>query len=545
MAQLSKLQIRAKVLSVISEIKSLNYFGEDVLLKYIKDLSQIEDKNFLFDVFIKEFIKMEESEYLFSACLLKELVSVDYINDKVFENLKSPSLSDDSKYKLVQLLRIAGGDCDYNDIPTYFDDPNQVLDLETKKLLENAVFNPEAMLDFLDFVSAVSPKDRSILLSSLKLDYQGDVLANIVYPILYSDFEDDFVLDAIDILSESKSSLAIGPFKYLVETSNNPEIVNACNIGLKKLKLSGATTEKADEYFNSIIKNTTPAEFFTTIPDGNGNQALLVSRKNENDKYLLSAIVVNDLFGVVDCFGFYNISQDELVKVLGKFYQSEGKYKVTPEYVKYRVQEAVNLTIDLKRKFPYEFICWSPLLCDIKIIEVDFLEYANNNCRLLLLTRDNVLSVLTRDYTLRWFMTPSENEKIKEITDFLYTQEDVSIEELNEKIKSNLNFIFDKKSLSLWIDRLYNLIYLLMNNAEKNMADTFYTILKDDNYFNLFKLVLIQRSIFNYFVGLRENVKDSFFTTNIFKKRNSQESKYDIKKLDFIIDLMKKNWIDE
>ena len=104
-------------------------------------------------------------------------------------------------------------------------------------LLENAVFNPESMLDFLDFVSAISPKDRHLLLDSLSLDYSGDVLANIIYPILYSDFEDDFVLDVINVLAESKSSLAIAPFEYAINTSQNQNIVNACQVGLKKLKL--------------------------------------------------------------------------------------------------------------------------------------------------------------------------------------------------------------------------------------------------------------------------------------------------------------------
>ncbi|MCD7780625.1 MAG: hypothetical protein LUH05_08140, partial [Candidatus Gastranaerophilales bacterium] len=361
MTELSKLQIRARVLSVISDIKSLKNFNEEVLSEYKKELIQIQNKEALFDIFLKEYIKMEESEYIFSACLLKNLIPVNYINDKVFKYLRENSLSDDIKYKLVQLLRIAGGECNYDELPSYFENPDEVLDIETKKLLESAVFNPEAMLDFLDFVSAVSKNDRNILLQSLKQDYTGDVLANIIYPILYSDFDEDFILKAVEILSESKSSLAIAPFKYLIKVSDNKDIVNACEIGLKKLKLSGATEEKAQEYFKNITKDSTPAEFFTTIPDGGGNQALLISRAGKNKKYHLAAVVTNDLDGVIDCFGFYNISQEELIKVLDKFYKTDGKYKVPSEYVKTKLKEASAITINLKRTFPYEFICWSAL----------------------------------------------------------------------------------------------------------------------------------------------------------------------------------------
>ena len=544
MAQYSKLQIRAKILSVISEIKSSKLYGEDLLLSFISQLNDIDDKEFLFDVFFKEFIKLEEQEYLFVSCLLKSLVDKDYISDKVLESLKS-NLSDEAKYKLVQLLRVVGGDYDFGSLPTYFENPEDVLDKETKKLLENAVFNPESMLDFLDFVSAVSARDRKLLLDSLSLDYSGDVLANIIYPILYSDFEDDFVLDVINVLSESKSSLAIAPFEYLINTSQNKDIINACQIGLKKLKLSGASRENANIYFKNIIKDTTPAEFFSTIPDGNGNQALLVSRINTNKKYLLSAFVINDTIGVIDCFGFYNISQEELIKVLGKFYQSEGKYKVSPEYVKSRIDYAVYLTIKSKRKFPYEYICWSPILKDIDVLSTSVSDFVEQNSKKKLAKTSEIINLLTREYTLRWFITPNENSHIKEIVSEIYSSNNLNIETIVSMIKENEANIFSEDNTKLWIDRFYNLIYLLYINSEQKNADLFYTILSDDKHFSLFKSVIIQRSIFSYFVSLLENAKDVVYTANIFTKRNSNEAKYDIKKLENIVEFLKRSWLNE
>lgn len=543
MPQLSKLQIRAKVLSVVSEIKSTKEYNEELISKFIDDLSQIDDREALFDVFIKEYIKMEEDEYSFSSCLLKVLIPKEYINDKVLDSLKS-SLSDEAKYKLVQLLRVVGSDYDYNSLPSYFDNPEDVLDKETKKLLENAVFNPESMLDFLDFVSAVSERDRKLLLDSLSLDYQGDVLANIIYPILYSDFDDKFILDVIQVLSDSKSSLAIEPFNYLIETTNNEEIKSACQIGLKKLKLAGASKEKAEEYFKNIVKDTVPAEFFTTIPDGNGNQALLVSRMNTNKKFLLSAIVVNDIWGIIDCFGFFNISQDELVKVLSKFYQSEGKYKVLPEYVKTKIDEAVLLTVKNKRKFPYEFICWYPLVKDLNSLDFTFEDYVKKNCKKQLITKDDVISCLTKEYTLRWFITSNENDEVKELVDKIYNTEKLDTDEINSFIKSKISLVFDEKTTSIWKNRLYNMIYLLKVNCENKDSDKFFTILDDENYFNLFKSIILQRSVFSHFVSLYENSKDIFNTPNIFTKRNSKESKYDIKKLKEIVEFLKKRWIN-
>ncbi|MBE7705333.1 MAG: hypothetical protein E7Z90_05935 [Cyanobacteria bacterium SIG29] len=540
MAQLSKLQIRAKVLSVISEIKSLNTFSEDLMKKFIEELSDIEDKVSLIDIFIKEFIKLSENEYMFASCIIKAIVSVNLVQDKVFEILKSNVYSDDAKYKLVQLLRVVGSNNAYDAIPQYFDNPEEVLDKETQKLLENAVFNPEAMLDFLDFLYAVPPKDKKLLLSSLIEDYKGDALANIIYPILYADFDDEFKLFVIDILSESKSSLAIEPFNYLSQITDNQEVINACTVGLKKLKLAGASEEKADVYFTSAIKDFVPAEFYTTLPDGSGNQALLISRKNKEDKYAFQAVVVNDRYGIVDCFGFYNISKGEFDKIVAKFYKSEGKYKVSCEYIKTLINQALEQSIKAKRVLPYEFICWNILTRDIKPLDYNYVDFVNENIIVEDVEKDDILELLTKDFTLRWFISKDDNHFLGEVLDDFYKADNFEKDSITKMHTIALSCVDE----NLWKNRIYNLVYLLFVNNLTEDASKFYNILTDSKYFDLFKSILVQRSIFSHFTILRENQKEFALTVNIFRKKTATENQYDVKKIDNILDILKKCWID-
>ena len=86
------------------------------------------------------------------------------------------------------------------------------------------------------------------------------------------------------------------------------------------MKLAGASEEKAQLYFENIVEGTQIAEFFTTLPDGNGNQAILVSRVNNIDEFSMAAFVINDIIGIIDCFGFHNISRNELLRIISKFY---------------------------------------------------------------------------------------------------------------------------------------------------------------------------------------------------------------------------------
>lgn len=543
--EMSKLQIRAKVLSVVSQIKSLGEYNEKELKKLYSELEVIEDKETLFDIFVKEFIKMDENEYIFASCIIKDLIDTNYMQDKVFEILKSNNYSDDAKYKLVQMLRISGSSFDYNVVPQYFENPEEIIDSDTKKLLEKAVINPESMLDFLDFVAAVPAKDRNILLESLKIDYAGDMLANIIYPILYADFDDDFKLNAISILAESKSSLAIAPFNYLIETSSNEEIISECKTGLKKLKLAGANEEKEKEYFKNIIKNTELSDLFTTIPDGQGNQAILISRINKStEKISISAVVTNDRFGIIDCFGFYEISKNEFSKILSKFYQSEGKYIVEKDYVKAQIENAINLTIKNKRTFPYEFICWNVLTKDIEYENFDTAKFVEEEIEANKTTKETILDILTKEYSFRWYIKSDENSALKNLVDKIY-EEVPSIEDINTLVKSELENIFDEETKNTWKNRLTHCIYLLYNNDKKTDSEIFKSILQKEEHFNIFKSILVQRSIFNHFFMLKEAAKENILTTNIFRKKEAEKNKIDTKKVQNIIELLKKNWINE
>ena len=152
MAELSKLQIRAKLLAVISEIKSSSDYNQKLLLKFVEELNVIEDKTALFDMFIKEYIKLNENECMFCACLINALINKELITEKSFEILQSANYSDEAKYKIVQLLRVVDAKSTNDIIPQYFENPEDVIDMETRKLLDTASVNPESMLDFLDFL---------------------------------------------------------------------------------------------------------------------------------------------------------------------------------------------------------------------------------------------------------------------------------------------------------------------------------------------------------------------------------------------------------
>ena len=199
--------------------------------------------------------------------------------------------------------------------------------------------------------------------------------------------------------------------------------------------------------------------------------------------------------------------------------------------------------INSKKPFPYEYICWSNMLFNIQPLDFELKDYSNKNCKIQILSKDAALSFLTDEYTLRWFLTPNENNTIKQLTDEFYNMDNPNIEYINNRAKQEIDNVFNAETTKLWEDKFYNLIYLLRINNLLKEADNFYTILKEEELFNLFKTVILQRSIFSYYVGIQETIKEMNKTANIFKKKNSNESKFDIKKIENLISILKINWI--
>ena len=131
------------------------------------------------------------------------------------------------------------------------------------------------------------------------------------------------------------------------------------------------------------------------------------------------------------------------------------------------------------------------------------------------------------------------------ILDEIYNCSNINIEFVNELIKNNISNVFDDITRKTWIKRIEHCAYLLDTNMKKKEALIFYTLLYNVELFKIFEMVLIQRSIFNHFISLRELSKESILTTNIFRKKQAEKNKYDIKKIECVIKLLKKNWINE
>ena len=153
----SKIHQRAYILQEISKLRSLSAVVDSDVENAIKELSKIQDKNFLCSTILKE---INGSIVYFDGVLALLAINLarDVLEKCIFTFLEKPFVSDEKKLFLINMLNQAGIPVDVNMIHLYVENPDKIVDLETEKFLKMAEVNPEAQIDFLDFYYGVNEK---------------------------------------------------------------------------------------------------------------------------------------------------------------------------------------------------------------------------------------------------------------------------------------------------------------------------------------------------------------------------------------------------
>lgn len=541
---LNKLQIRAKVFSVLSEIKQINHLRFNSFSGHVKQLEDIEDKDTLFDILFKELCKAQDLYLEIIVFTISETIPKEVLKDKILSLLSSKNISDDIKYHLIQILKDSGTPVNYDKFFDYFDNPDAILNYDTQKLLEVAVVNPETQIDFLDFLMSLPDADKLTLINSLYEDYEGDNLANILIPILPADFSPEVLLRTVEILGETKSSIAIPPIKNLMEDTKDVLIKSACKKSLNMLKLSGASELRADGFYKLILSESKVHKCYTTIPDGHYNQGFIIIRRRESDMYQMFALVASHIYGIVDCFGFNYLAHSELQRIIDRFCKNDPKIEVPSEYCKTMIDKAVNLSRIFSGHYSYEFACWSVLAKDFNEMNFSIEDWIESNIETVVLDKNLLKQFYKKDYIDRWFFTIADNEPFRDMVDELLSSSS-DIASLESKVSDYYNRIWDAESVRILESKIINTVYLINLKGEKEDAAVLYSLIKNQKYLDEFKMSIIKKSIYEHFMMLKQNIEDSASKTNIFKFKNIKETdKEELKKIKDIIKIIEKYWVE-
>ena len=330
--ELNPFEIKSEILRIINKYSNLTSLRE-VFLEDFELLDNSANRNVISKLLFKELINTKSGRELIVKFLLERYVEKEELIQKLWEILKNPLASSEVKIIVLGFLRELETDWKYEDYENALGDDVDIVDEDTRQMLDTAIINPEVQIDFLDFLHAVDPKDRVLLINSLAEDYEKDALANVLIPVFLSQPDSELGKEALNILGNSKSQLAYHALNSSLEFVDD-SIKPLVKKNLSTLKLSGVREDNSKDFYKAILSKSKPYRCCVTYPDGHGNQAIIFSRTNEAKRVQFAAVVVNDYNGIRDCFGFNDISQFECDKIIERFYKGEEVLNVSANVVK-------------------------------------------------------------------------------------------------------------------------------------------------------------------------------------------------------------------
>ena len=543
MEQLNKIQLKAEILTVISKLQTLSDTSK--VESIIEVLEAQEDKKLILDLLMREFVKTKEDKAFILSYLMLRLTEKEQLENALWTSLKSPTVSDYNKALILNLLKDMGNRVDYNDIDAYFESPEEIIDTETKELLHSAIMNPEAQIDFLDFLEALPYEDKVTLVQSLGDDYSDDALANILIPVFLHDPTSRIAKIALEILGKTRSQLALHALEEAMEFADE-DIIPSIKRNISTLKLSGVREDNSIDFYKDVLSESKPYECYTSYPDGHGNQALIFSREREDETIQFLAVVANDTWGIVDCFGFNQITKDEFEKIVARFYGNEDSVYINQTVLKALLNKAENIVHKNGEIVSYEYICWRTITSDIPVEPVPMDFIMEDKFKKEELSKKDFDKICLSDIAQKWFIDTDFSDEFAEFItkinkEFKAGKYDFNID---EQIEENLETIIPKKDEKKWKKRILTSAYLKYLANEKTEAQRLYSLYFDENALHEMYLNIVRKSIYEYYVGLKFRLKEEAETTSIFARNRAEiRREFSIEELEKIITEIENKWV--
>ena len=530
--ELNPFEIKAEILRLINKYSRQSSMRE-VCDEDFELLDGIADKNIISKVLFKEVINIKSGSEHIVRFLLERYVDKEELTVKLWEILKSSMASSEVKIIVLGFLRELETDWKYEDYSDALGDDVDIIDEDTRQMLDKAIINPEVQIDFLDFLQAVDNRDKVLLVQSLADDYEKDALANILIPVFLSQPESEIGKEALEILGNSKSQLAYHALNTSLEfISENMQSLVRKN--LTKLKLAGIREDNSKDFYRAILSDSKPYRCCITYPDGHGNQAVIFSRTNSDKRVQFAAVVVNDYNGIRDCFGFNDISQFECDKIIERFYKGEEVLNISAENVKTLLfyYEKLSRIKTNNWLLPYEYVCWKNIFADVDYckenLETILAEYFSKD----ILTSAEMDEVFSDECMEHCFLDSEYSPEFEEFLVCLNAMLKTSLEnvDFDRIIEENTGKIFDTREKTIRANRLLVCAYLKMIDKKFDMAKKLCTIYKSEANFAEFLTHIFKKSIYEYYVNLKFNTEEN-------------KDRFTLAELDRIIAQIEQKWV--
>jgi hypothetical protein len=311
------------------------------------------------------------------AELLMEMGNLTLLKDPLWLLITSTTAKDDQREVAHVVLRHLGETGISDVFVDYLDNPEALATKETERLLSLAVHQPEATLEFVDFISTLPPEDQLELLCNMQRDFPSEAIVPVLIPFLDALPDDDaVVLQALTMLISAKTPQVaywLQVTKQQGTAFKQAPFNKLIHRGLKECQLAGiynpnhfAALKSQVEQIPAWVLTLETKACYASLPDGYGSQAYLLVLQWPHGDYLAFGMVINDTEGLLDAFSYTQVREPELNRLLMRFKDQNTKISIPPSHFRFRLEEAEAKSRELGQPIAYEYTAWKAILLAYK-----------------------------------------------------------------------------------------------------------------------------------------------------------------------------------
>ncbi len=535
---LNKIQLKAKVFQIIEKLRDITALDNNIIKNTLDELKKtdLSDIEFVSKLLIKEADFNNQKSATAFLYIAQNLCPEKFLNF-VMDEINSLKVEDSRKIFLINVLSGLGIKFSPDEMGNYLKNPENAINKETFRFLQNALYDPEARVDFLDFYFASDDTDKKELLESVIEDFEGDKLVNILSPLALCTDDEATIYRCLEIMENEHSLLSANSLLYLSNFIKYPNISKRASKILRKMLMSGYyTEEKLNAFYSEILSDFDPPIASITPPDGNSNFSIVITRKIK-DAYFVVLTAINAQLGPFSTVGLSSLTENDFNHAISRFHEGKKRVLIPIETAKKIIRELLIERIKLNKLVVYEHYCWERMYDDIIVPKTPLYEILAEGLKKVDIGDFERKIIHKSPYVQNWFYRYSKNfPKYSYMLDCILELNEENIDETDKIIQK---FALEDEIVKNIKTRIRYLAYFLKASDLSDISNMYYSLLFNEKELTLFIVSVLKRSVYEYMLHTEVPKYES---SDIFKKTKIKKSK---RKLPLFISYIEANWISD